>query len=322
MNSIQNVIVSELSAICKSLNGKYPGLEESLMELFLNGREVSVVVPVAPLAEGKPAEKPAEKEGERKRVVSKKMTEAFIKLAMAEGKSEEEAKAAFEGVKKAYKAVSEKTLMAKGGSFDGFAKSFLAGDAESVGSADSKEKKTRAKLSPEAAAAAAAKRKATIAAKKEGAPPSRVSKWTPTLVRTLTKIVEESGGVMQDSVKAMFEGWVNARTEDEFKACEMEGHIRTFATTVLSSMPAGGGSNAAAAPAAVSEKKPASKNPMEDAEEEEEDDDDLEDLEFGGENLLVSSKTDRIYKKTPTGNIWIGNAGAGRFAKVAKHEEE
>lgn len=322
MNSIQNVIVSELSAICKSLNGKYPGLEESLMELFLNGREVSVVVPVAPLAEGKPAEKPAEKEGERKRVVSKKMTEAFIKLAMAEGKSEEEAKAAFEGVKKAYKAVSEKTLMAKGGSFDGFAKSFLAGDADSVGSADSKEKKTRAKLSPEAAAAAAAKRKATIAAKKEGAPPSRVSKWTPTLVRTLTKIVEESGGVMQDSVKAMFEGWVNARTEDEFKACEMEGHIRTFATTVLSSMPAGGGSNAAAAPASVSEKKPASKNPMEDAEEEEEDDDDLEDLEFGGENLLVSSKTDRIYKKTPTGNIWIGNAGAGRFAKVAKHEEE
>ena len=44
--------------------------------------------------------------------------------------------------------------------------------------------------------------------------------------------------------------------------------------------------------------------------------------QFGGENLLVSSKTDRIYKKTPTGNIWIGNAGAGRFAKVAKHEEE
>lgn len=320
MNSIQSAIVSELSAICKSLNGKYPGLEESLMELLLNGREVSMVVPVAPPAEGKPSEKPAEKEGERKRVVSKKMTEAFMKLAMAEGKSEEEAKAAFEGVKKAYKAVSEKTLMAKGGSFDGFAKSFLAGDAESVGSADSKEKKTRAKLSPEAAAAAAAKRKATIAAKAAGAPPSRVSKWTPTLVRTLTKIVEESGGVMQESVKAMFEGWVNARSEDEFKACEMEGHIRTFATTVLISMPSGGGSNAAAAPAAVVEKKSVS-NPMEDAEEDEEDDDDLEDLEFGGENLLVSSKTDRIYKKTPTGNIWIGNAGAGRFAKVPKHDE-
>jgi hypothetical protein len=318
MNSIQSAIVSELSAICKSLNGKYPGLEESLMELLLNGREVSMVVPVAPPAPGVAPEK----EGERKRVVSKKMTEAFMKLAMAEGKSEEEAKAAFEGVKKAYKAVSEKTLMAKGGSFDGFAKSFLAGDAESVGSADSKEKKTRAKLSPEAAAAAAAKRKATIAAKAAGAPPSRVSKWTPTLVRTLTKIVEESGGVMQESVKAMFEGWVNARSEDEFKACEMEGHIRTFATTVLTQMPSGGGSNAAAASPAVVEKKPVSKNPMEDAEEDEEDDDDLEDLEFGGENLLVSSKTDRIYKKTPTGNIWIGNAGAGRFAKVPKHDEE
>lgn len=317
MNAVEVAIRKQLEAVCGGLEETYPGLTEAFTSAFFGAQtsapakkprakkakkeepasEVKTEsssepvaeqsAPSAPAPEAAPeaekdtasvSEKSA-KESSRKRVVSKKMTEAFNALAKEAGKTEEETKTLFEALKKSYKDISDADLQAKGGSFESFAKSFLTGE---VPAAPVKEKKVKAK--------------------KEKAP-SRIAKWTPTLTRTLTKIVEESGSLMTETIKSDFHAWVDAQSEEEFSAiATMEGQMRKFLQTKILG---GAGANfpkAAESSAAVAVPQ--------------EDDEELEEFEFEGETLCKGVTSGKIYRPMDTGDIWIGNAGVGRFKDI------
>lgn len=226
-------------------------------------------------AGGQPAEpeKPAEpvsdnegKEKTRSRTVSKKMKEAFIALAGSDEKLEE--------CCKAYKVASEEDIQSKGGNFDGFSRAFLGLEQPEPKA----EKKTKAK--------------------KEKAP-SRISKWTPTLTRQLIKIVEESGGKMEDQIKTDFHAWIDAMTEETFATAAMEGHMRAFVLQKLAPQP---------------EAKAQAEVPVL-----AEDDEEMEEIEHEGETLWVGLSTGKIHRETPEGGyLWIGTAGVKPYENVKK----
>jgi hypothetical protein len=321
MNAIEQSIRKQLESVCGSLEEQYPGLTEAFALAFFghpaNGvssaqtktvpakkprtkkvkeaasapveeavvvEEAAAPAPSAPEPMPEPAKEEAApaKESSRKRVVSKKMTESFFAITTAAGKTEEEAKALFETVKKSYKDISDADLQAKGGSFESFAKSVVSGE---VVAPEVPVKKTKAK--------------------KEKAP-TRIAKWTPTLTRTLTKIIEESGSVMTETIKTDFHSWVDALTEEQFAVCAMEGHMRAFLQTkILGGAGANLPHNSAAAASSAAAALPA------------EDDEELEEFEFEGETLCKGVTSGKIYRPMDTGDVWIGNAGVGRFQSIA-----
>lgn len=319
MNAIEQSIRKQLESVCGGLEEQYPGLTEAFALAFFGAQtktvpakkprtkkakqasvaseEEAVVVEEAapaPVQEAAPVEsapsapatlpEPAPaKESSRKRVVSKKMTESFFAITTAAGKTEEEAKALFETVKKSYKDISDADLQAKGGSFESFAKSVVSGEV--VAAAPVKEKKTKAK--------------------KEKAP-TRIAKWTPTLTRTLTKIIEESGSIMTETIKTDFHAWVDALTDEQFAVCAMEGHMRAFLQTKILG---GAGANLPHNSVAAASSAAAAPLPTEDEEE-------LEEFEFEGETLCKGVTSGKIYRPMDTGDVWIGNAGVGRFQSV------
>lgn len=271
MESIATAIRNKLEKVGTALEEKYPGVTEDLLSKFFEGMaikpkavkkekvkaEEAIEVPVLPDNKSEGSDK-----SKRARTVSKKMKEAFLELA---GSND----AKLVECTKSYKAASEEDLQAKGGNFVGFARSFL-------GLAEVKVAKPKAK--------------------KEKAP-SRIDRWTPTLTRQLTKIVEESGGKMDDSIKKSFHSWIDLLGEEEFNSAAIEGHMRKYIADTLR-------------PAALTLAAP--------AEELDADDDEMEDLVFDGEELVISVGSGKIYRASPAGDIWIGNAGVGKFAKVAK----
>ena len=273
----------EIDMVLAKLAAKYGESVKEDFRAVWGGKAVSSAEPVAvPKAEAAPVAAPAEKEkGARARVVSKKMQEAFVALATANGKSAEEAAGLFEQAKKQYKDMAQPELDALGGSFDSFARSFLGIEVEK------KEKKVKAK--------------------KEKAP-TRIERWTPTLTRTLTKIVEETGGAMSDEAKKEFHAWVDALSAEEFASCAMEGQMRKW---VLTKRPV------------VEEAKPAESSPGAAGgagQSEEEDEEELEEVEFEGETLMIGVKTGKLFRPSSSGDIWVGNAGIGRFASIKKPE--
>jgi hypothetical protein len=287
MSSSKIVVLleSEIDRVLETLSEKYGKiLIADFHALWVHGERAvmteegpRVKVMVEEVVEKKGGKKGAE--GARARVVSKKMQEAFVTLATAHGKTPEEASELFEQAKKIYRDMPQADLDAKGGSFDSFSKDFLGIQPEV------KEKKTKAK--------------------KEKMP-SRIDRWTPTLTRTLTKIVEESGGVMTDDVKKTFHAWVDALEQEEFSSCALEGHMRKWVMTLklveeVKSAPQGSGGAASGPP-------------------EEEEEEDLEEVQFEGETLMLGVKTGKIFRPTSSGDIWVGNAGIGRFASVNKPE--
>ena len=323
MNAIEQSIRKQVEAVCGTLEEQYPGLTEAFALAFFGAQtktapakkprakkakktEEAVPAPVEeaapvesapshpengvssapePMPESEAAPAPAEapaKESSRKRVVSKKMTESFFAITTAAGKTEDEAKALFETVKKSYKDISDADLQAKGGSFESFAKSVVSGE---VVAPEVPVKKTKAK--------------------KEKAP-TRIAKWTPTLTRTLTKIIEESGSVMTETIKTDFHSWVDAMTDEQFAVCAMEGHMRAFLQTkILGGAGANLPHNSAAAASSAAAALPA------------EDDEELEEFEFEGETLCKGVTSGKIYRPMDTGDVWIGNAGVGRFQSIA-----
>ena len=284
----------EIDAVLEKLSQKYgPMLVADWNALWIHGDKMNAVVnPEAhrlfaenlmeaerePVEEKKEKEKKEEKGG-RARVVSKKMQESFVTLATAHGKTAEEAAVLFEQAKKQYKEMTQAELDTLGGSFDSFSKSLL-GVQEEKKEKPKKEKKEKA--------------------------PSRIDRWTPTLTRTLTKIVEESGGQMTDDLKKQFHTWVDALSAEEFASCAMEGQMRKWILTLRpvedkpAPAPVQGGSGGAAS------------GPPEEEEEE------LEEVEFEGETLMIGVKTGKIFRPSSSGDIWVGNAGIGRFAEVKK----
>lgn len=324
MNSVETTLRQQLAAICADLETKYPGVAEEILGRFFGSLAVPVLPPPAhgedkkqkkvrakkvkaadeaapaPVAEGvvavvedKASVKSASVDG-RKRVVSKKMGEQFTTLATTLGKDGIEA--LLESAKNAYKSLTDEELQQKGGDFTTWMHYFLTGAGPAP-----KEKKARAK--------------------KEKAP-SRIERWTPTLTRTLTKIVEENGGKMDDKHKKSFHSWVDALEEDAFKSAELAGHMRTWVTTTLvngGSAPtnaAGDGGAPAAIPAHLMLRAASGLLAEDDAEEEV--DEDLEEFEHEGETLSIGVTTGKIFRSTPAGDIWVGNAGVGRFSAVKR----
>lgn len=290
-------VETEIDVVLAKLAAKYgETLAADFHAMWIHGNKAVVEKPseahqlfAKHLMEAAPAaEKPAEKK-ERARVVSKKMQEAFVALAIASGKTPEEGAELFEQAKKQYKDMPQAELDTLGGSFDSFAKSFLGIEEEKK--EEKKEKKVKAK--------------------KEKAP-TRIERWTPTLTRTLTKIVEETGGVMADDMKKQFHTWVDALTAEEFASCAMEGQMRKWVLTLRPVV-----EEAEKEPQAMEKK---ASGGAAGGSSEEEDEEELEEVEFEGETLMVGMKTGKVFRPSASGDIWVGNAGVGRFVSIAKPE--
>lgn len=130
----------------------------------------------------------------KKRVVSKKMKEAFMTLPGASTEKLEE-------VIKAYKSAADVT------SFEAFARSQLG-----VAPVEEKPKKEVKKKE-----------------KKEKS--GRMDKWTPTSTKLFKTIVEENGGVMADDMKKEFVGWLDGLSDEEFADASIQGHMRAWVMT-------------------------------------------------------------------------------------------
>lgn len=129
-------------------------------------------------------------EKERKRVVSKKMKESFMKL---EGATEAKLKEAI----KLYKDTKDVD------SFDALSSRVLGIEVKEE---KKKEKKPKAEKS------------------------GRFDKWTPTAVKLYKTIVEESGAVLNDELKKEFCTYVEGLTDVDFAASSLQGHMRSFIT--------------------------------------------------------------------------------------------
>lgn len=167
-------------------------------------------VPVEEKKEAAAEKESVKSDGAKKRVVSKKMKEAFMTLS---GATEEK----LNEVMKAYKEAAEVT------SFDAFARQQLG--IEPVEEKAKKEKKPKKEKS------------------------GRLDKWTPTSTKLFKTIVEESGGAVTDDLKKEFVTWLDALTDEVFANASIQGHMRAFVTTKLVSKeaPAAAGAGAGAA---------------------------------------------------------------------------
>lgn len=150
----------------------------------------------------------SEGESKRKRVVSKKMKDAYLKL---EGATEENLKDTI----KAYKDAEEVE------SFEAFARSRLGAAPEEKPVEEKEEKKPRKKAEKKPKA------------EKSG----RFDKWTPTSKKLFKTIVEESGGVVNEDIQKELVTYIEGLTDEDFAAASIQGHMRAFVTTKFAPAP-------------------------------------------------------------------------------------
>lgn len=131
-------------------------------------------------------------EGGKKRVVSKKMKENFLKL---DGATEDK----LTEIMKEYKEATEVT------SFEAFAR-------EKLGLPTLEEKQKKEKK-----------------AKKEKS--GRFDKWTPTSTKLFKTIVEESGGAVTDELKKEWVGWLDGLSDEDYASTSIQGHMRAYVTS-------------------------------------------------------------------------------------------
>jgi len=134
-------------------------------------------------------------EGGKKRVVSKKMKENFLKL---EGATEDK----LAEIIKEYKDAAEVT------SFDAFARDKLG-----LAAVEEKSKKEAKEKKP----------------KKEKS--GRFDKWTPTSTKLFKTIVEESGGTVSDELKKELVAFIEGLSDEDYASSSIQGHMRAFVTT-------------------------------------------------------------------------------------------
>jgi len=217
----------------------------------------------------------------RTRTVSKKMKDAFL----ATGKTEDDLKK----VIKAYKAASDADITSAGGDFVAFAAHTLSAPV------------APAPKTPEPKKAAA---KAPAAPKKEKKEKGRVA-WSAAEKKVFKEVVPN--GEVTDELKADFEAYVAAKSDEDFKAFAMAGHMRTWADSKKE--PKAG--NGEMTPAEYDLARGMANLSVKDEEE------DLEEIEINGEQLLIGVVSGDIFTPTSQGDIKIGRAGVGKFASVS-----
>ena len=240
--------------------------------------------PQRPVEEEQEADADSKSDGKEKkartRTVSKKMKDAFL----ASGKSEDDLKK----VIKAYKAASDADIATAGGDFEAFATHTLAAPV--------------APVTPPAKKAAA---KTPAAPKKEKKEKGRVA-WSAAEKKIFKELVPN--GEVTDELKSEFEAYVAAKSDEDFKAFAMAGHMRAWVDSKKE--PKSG--NGEFTPAEYDLARSMAKLTVKD------EDEDLEEIEIDGEQLLIGTKTGDIYRPTTEcGDVKIGTAGVGKFASVS-----
>ncbi len=222
MNTIITTIKTTMTTAAKEIAPAYGVTDvDAFLAALMERMDVSTKTTKKDKKEKKVEEKPAEalvedkkekesikSEGAKKRVVSKKMKEAFMTLP---GATEEK----LNEVMKAYKEAAEVT------SFDAFARQQMGIETEEKVKKEKKPKKEKS---------------------------GRLDKWTPTSNKLFKTIVEESGGAVTDDLKKEFVTWLDALTDEVFANASIQGHMRAFVTTklVTKEAPAAAGAGAGA----------------------------------------------------------------------------
>lgn len=229
----------------------------------------------------------------RTRTVSKKMKDAF--LASSPDKTEDDLKR----VSKAYKDASDADIAAAGGDFVSFGNHVLASAASSTPPA----KTSKAKEPKEP---------------KEKKPKTKTEKQKPRLAWSAAekKVFASIVTDVTDDLKADFAAYIDSKSDDDFKAFAMAGHMRAWFDARITPK-AGNGEFTPEeydiARGIQNEDKDA------DADEGADEDEDLEEIDIDGEQLLIGTKSGDIFQSTEeAGDVKIGRAGEGKFKNVKK----
>jgi hypothetical protein len=228
----------------------------------------------------------------RTRTVSKKMKDAFL---ASPGKTEDDLKR----VSKAYKAATDADIAAAGGDFVSFGNRILAAPAAPPPPKETKTDKDKTKTK-------------TVKPKVEK-PKPRLA-WSAAEKKVFKDIVTD----VTDDLKAEFAAYIDAKTDDDFKAFAMAGHMRAWFDARVTITPKAG--NGEFTPAEYDLARGVQNSGVQD--DEDADDEDLVDIDVDGEQLLIGTKTGTIYQPTEeAGDVKIGRAGEGKFKHVKIPQE-
>lgn len=231
----------------------------------------------------------------RTRTVSKKMKDAFL---ASPGKTEDDLKR----VSKAYKAATDADIAAAGGDFVSFGNRILAAPATPAASAAPKEAKTDKD-----------KTKTKTVKPKVEKPKPRLA-WSAAEKKVFKDIVTD----VTDDLKAEFAAYIDAKSDDDFKAFAMAGHMRAWFDARVT--PKAG--NGEFTPAEYDLARGVQNSGVQNDEDADDDDEDLVDIDVDGEQLLIGTKTGTIYQPTEeAGDVKIGRAGEGKFKNVKIPQE-
>lgn len=226
----------------------------------------------------------------RTRTVSKKMKDAFL---ASPGKTEDDLKR----VSKAYKAATDADIAAAGGDFVSFGNRILAAPATPAAPPAPKEDKTKTK-----------------AVKPKVEKPKPRLAWSAAEKKVFKDIVTD----VTDDLKAEFAAYIDAKSDDDFKAFAMAGHMRAWFDARVTITPKAG--NGEFTPAEYDLARGVQNSGVQD--DEDADDEDLVDIDVDGEQLLIGTKTGTIYQPTEeAGDVKIGRAGEGKFKNVKIPQE-
>jgi hypothetical protein len=228
----------------------------------------------------------------RTRTVSKKMKDAFL---ASPDKTEDDLKR----VSKAYKDASDADIAAAGGDFVSFGNHVLA-SAASAASAPPPAKTSKAKEPKEP---------------KEKKPKTKTEKTKPRLAWSAAekKVFASIVTDVTDDLKADFAAYIDSKSDDDFKAFAMAGHMRAWFDARVT--PKAG--NGEFTPEEYDLARGLQNVSLKDDEEDE--DEDLEEINIDGEQLLIGTKSGDIFQSTEeAGDVKIGRAGEGKFKNVKK----
>jgi hypothetical protein len=225
----------------------------------------------------------------RTRTVSKKMKDAFL---ASPDRTEDDLKR----VSKAYKAASDADIAAAGGDFVSFGNRILAAPVAPPAPKEAKTDKTD-------------KTKTKTVKPKVEKPKPRLA-WSAAEKKVFKDIVTD----VTDDLKAEFAAYIDAKSDDDFKAFAMAGHMRAWFDARVTITPKAG--NGEFTPAEYDAARGV-QNSGNDADEDA--DEDLEEIDVDGEQLLIGTKSGDIFQSTEeAGDVKIGRAGEGKFKNVRK----